>query len=237
MKGTFLNVATVTAGSLVGLAIGQLLPKGAESMALSSLGLICLGMGVKMFLQSKNILILAGAITIGGIIGLLLGIQPLFDNLANIVKQTLGGGSTFSEGLVTATVLFCVGPMTILGCIQDGLEGKSELLHLKSILDGVASIFLAATLGSGVLVSAVAVLLIQGGVTFFAEKLRSLKEDEELIAELSGAGGPIMLAIGLSLLSIKKLPNANFLPALLLAPTMVVLSRKWKVRASAKIEI
>lgn len=215
----------MTAGSIVGLIVGKLLPQGAESMALSGLGLISLGMGVKMFFQSKNVLILAGSVAIGGILGLLIGIQPALDTLSNLLKDRLGGGARFSEGFVTATVLFCVGPMTILGCIQDGLEGKSELLNLKSILDGVAAIFLAATLGYGVLVSAVAVLLIQGVITLFAEKLKSLKEDEDLIAELSGAGGPIMLSIGLSLLDIKKLPNANFLPALILAPILVLLSR------------
>ena len=119
--------------------------------------------------------------------------------------------------------------MTILGCIQDGLEGKSELLHLKSTMDGVAAIFLTATLGVGVLFSAAFVLIFQGALTLAARPLASLKNDESLLAELGGAGGPIMMAIGLSLLQIKKLPTANYLPALVLAPTLMVLSRKVKM--------
>jgi uncharacterized membrane protein YqgA involved in biofilm formation len=226
MKGTLLTVTTVVAGSLVGLAVGQLLPPGTQSMALSGLGLVTLGLGIKMFLGSRNIMILAGSVAIGGIIGLLCGIQNGLDFLANSLKQFLGGGQSFSEGFVTATVLYCVGPMTFLGCIQDGIEGKSELLKLKATLDGVASIFLAASLGYGVLVSAFSVLLIQGTITLFAAKLSWLKEDEEILAELTGAGGPIMLATGLSLLEIKKIPTANFLPALLISPAILTLSRK-----------
>ena len=226
MKGTILNTVTVAAGSVVGLLIGKFIPESAQQVALGGLGLVTMGLGMKMFLGSKNILIIAGSIALGGIIGLLLGIQVGLEHIADWVKQSVGGGGTFSEGFVASCVLFCIGPMTLLGCIQDGLEGKSELLSLKSTMDGVAAIFLAASLGVGVLFSAAFVLIFQGALTLAARPLSSLKNDQGLLAELEGTGGPIMLAIGLSLLSIKKLPTANYLPALVLAPMMVLLSRR-----------
>lgn len=226
MKGTLLNTATVTVGSLLGLAIGKFIPAEAQQIALSGLGLVTMGIGIKMFLGSKNVLIVAGSMAIGGVLGLLLHIQYGLDHLAEWVKASVGGGGTFSEGLVTACVLFCVGPMTILGCIQDGLEGKSELLALKSTMDGVASVFLAALFGPGVLFSALFILIVQGAITFAARPMSFLRTDTDLLVEFEGSGGPIMIAIGLSLLELKKIPTANYLPALVLAPAMVLLARK-----------
>ena len=226
MKGTLLNTGTILGGSLLGLLIGRAVPAAAQDIALSGLGLVSFGLGIKMFLGSKNLLVVAGAIAIGGILGLLLGLQAGLNSLADWVKVSVGGGGTFSEGLVAACVLFCVGPMTLLGCIQDGLEGKSELLALKSTMDGVASLFLAASLGIGVTFSALFVLVFQGAITLLARPLSGLREDKELLGELSGTGGVILLAIGLSLLDIKKLPTANFLPALALAPLLILLQRR-----------
>ena len=234
MKGTYLNTATVVAGSLLGLAIGKLIPDSAQQIALSGLGLVTLGIGLKMFLGSKNVLIVAASIALGGVIGLLLGIHVGLGQLADWVKHSVGGSGTFSEGFVAACVLFCIGPMTILGCIQDGLEGKSELLHLKSTMDGVAAVFFAASLGIGVLFSAGFVLVFQGLLTLAARPLAPLRNDSQLLAELEGTGGPIMMAIGLNLLKIKQLPTANYLPALVLAPLIVVISRKVKTALDAR---
>ena len=234
MKGTYLNTATVAVGSLIGWKLGEALPSSAQSIALSGLGLVTIGIGIKMLLGSKNILIVAASIALGGIIGLLLGIQFGIEHLAEWVKHSVGGSGTFSEGFVAACVLFCIGPMTLLGCIQDGLEGKSELLNLKSTMDGFAAFFLAASLGIGVFFSAAFVLVFQGILTLAARPLSSLKNDENILAELGGAGGPIMMAIGLSLLELKKLPTANYLPALALAPLFVFLSRKITALIEAK---
>ncbi len=226
MKGTYLNTVTVIAGSLIGLAIGKLIPESAQTIALDGLGLVTIGIGLKMFLGSKNVLIVAASIAISGVIGLLLGIHVGLAQLADWVKHSVGGSGTFSEGFVASCVLFCIGPMTILGCIQDGLEGKSELLHLKSTMDGVAAVFFAASLGIGVLFSAAFVLVFQGLLTLAAKPLAPLRNDEGLLAELSGTGGPIMMAIGLNLLKIKAIPTANYLPALALAPLIVIASRR-----------
>ncbi|MBI1333032.1 MAG: DUF554 family protein [Armatimonadetes bacterium] len=230
MRGTLLNTATVTVGSLIGLAIGKFIPADAQGIALNGLGLVVVGIGVKMFLGSKNTLIVAGSIALGGILGYLLHIQTGLDQLAIWVKTSVGGGGRFSEGLVAAVVLFCVGPMTILGCLQDGLEGKSELLALKSTMDGVAALFFTVAYGVGVLFSAAFVLIIQGALTLAAKPLSFLREDSELLAEFEGTGGPIMIAIALSLLDVKRLPTANYLPALLLAPLTVLAVRRLSSR-------
>ncbi|MEI7576801.1 MAG: DUF554 domain-containing protein [Armatimonadota bacterium] len=218
MKGTFVNTGTVVLGSALGLLVGRLLPTNAQDIALSGIGLVNLALGVKMFLPSKNLILVAACIAIGGILGMLIGVQASLESLSIWAKDVVGGRGRFSEGLLTASILFCVGPMTILGCIQDGLEGRSELLGLKSTLDGVAAFFLAASLGVGVLFSAVIVLLVQGTITLLASRLKWLRENEELLNEFTAVGGLMILSIGISLLGLKQLPTANYLPGLLLVP-------------------
>lgn len=213
-------------GSIIGLLLGKAIPGGAQTIALAGLGLVTLSLGIKLFFESKNILVVALAISLGGILGMALGLQDGITHLGDSIKAMLSAGSnninlaTFTEGFVAASVLFCVGPMTILGCLQDGIEGKSDLLSLKSTLDGVASIFLAATLGFGVLVSALVVLIFQGALTLVAKRLTWLSDDKSILAEFTGVGGVILVAIGFALLDIKRLPTANFLPALALAPLL-----------------
>lgn len=218
MKGTLINTGTVVVGSTLGLLVGQLLPSDAQDIALSGIGLVNLALGVKMFLPSKNLILVAACIALGGILGLMLGVQAGLESLSVWAKEFVGGKGRFSEGLLTASILFCVGPMTILGCIQDGLEGKSELLGLKSTLDGVAGFFLAASLGPGVLLSALIVIVFQGAITLLASRLKWLREDEELLNEFTAVGGLMILSIGISLLGLKQMPTANYLPGLLLVP-------------------
>jgi uncharacterized protein len=136
------------------------------------------------------------------------------------------GDPRFNEGLITTSILFCVGPMTLLGCIKDGLEGDTELLKLKSTLDGFGAFFFAAALGVGVLVTALVVLVFQGALTLAAKPLRFLAEDQEYVAEATAAGGIMMMATGLGLVEIRDLPVANYLPALALAPLLVWVARR-----------
>lgn len=232
-RGTLLNTATVIVGSLIGLAIRGWLDPAYQQIALGGIGLLTLGIGIKLFLGSKNILIVAMSIALGGMIGYALGITNGIGHFAEWAKGAFGGQhvGTFAEGLITTSILFCVGPMTLLGCMQDGLEGKIDLLALKSTMDGVSSIFFAAALGHGVLVSALVVLVVQGALTLGAQALRPVVDDEELLAEVSATGGVILLGIGLGLLDIKKLPTADYLPALALAPLFV-----WIWRRIAKLK-
>jgi len=228
MRGTLLNTATVAVGAGIGLALGKIIPEGLMEVALTGLGLVTLGLGMKTFFETKQLMLVAAAITIGGIVGRIMGIEAGLANLADQMKQAFGGAGRFQEGLITATVLFCVGPMTLLGCLQDALERKIELLAIKSLLDGVAAMFLAATLGVGVLASAILVFLIQAGLTLLAKPLKPIADDPEFIREASATGGLMLIATAFGLLNVKSLPTAAFLPALVLAPFAVWLSRKWK---------
>lgn len=226
MRGTLLNTGTVAIGATVGASAGNQIPEQYRDLVLSGLGLVTMGLGVKLFLESKNVLVVAAAIALGGILGMALGIQNGIESLAEWAKHTLGGEGRFVEAIVTPSILFCVGPTTLLGCLQDGLEKKIELLALKSTLDLFAAMFLAASLGWGVLLSAVVVLVFQGALTLAARPLKPLASDPELLAEVSGTGGIMMLAIGLGLLEIKHLPTADFLPAIFLAPLFVLVGRR-----------
>ncbi len=236
LRGTLLNTSTVIVGSLLGLAIGRFLPLELRAIVLSGLGLITIGMGIKLFLGSKNILIVAAALLLGGIIGTLLHLQGGIDAFGEWARQAFGGqgSATFTEGVVTASILFCVGPMTLMGCLQEAIEGKVELIAIKSTLDGFAAMFLTMSLGPGVLVSAGVILVLQGTLTLLGSRLKRFAENESFIAEASAVGGPILLAIGLGLLEIKKIPTANYLPALVLAPCFVWISQAVSARARAK---
>jgi len=225
LRGTLLNTATVAIGATVGALLGEQIPRDYQTLVLSGLGLVVLGIAAKLFLESKKVLVVAAAIALGGMLGMAIGIQSGINHFGEWAKTALGGEGRFAEGLVTASVLFCIGPTTLLGCIQDGLEKKIDLLALKSTLDLFAALFLAAAMGWGVLLSAVVVLVFQGALTLAAGFLRPLAHDKELLAEVSGTGGVMMLSIGLSLLEIKKLPTADFLPAIFLAPCLVVIGR------------
>lgn len=228
MRGTLLNTATVAIGATIGCAVGANIQPEYKQVALHGLGLVTAGIGVQMFLKVRNPLIAAFSVAVGGILGLALGIHGGIESLADWLKAHLsaGGSSTFSEGLITSFVLFCVGPMTLLGCIQDALEHKIDLLALKSTMDGIAAVFLAATSGFGVLVTAALLLVFQGAITLLARQLRPLASDEEALAELSGAGGAILMATGLGLLGLADLHTANYLPAIFLAPLLVFAARK-----------
>lgn len=227
VKGTLLNTATVAGGAAVGLLLGKALPTSYQQVAMSGIGLVTVGMGIKMFLQGRNPLIVALAVAAGGILGLAFGIQHGIEALAEWSKTQFGSSEgTFAQGMITSFVLFCVGPMTILGCMEDALEHKIDLLSLKSTLDGIGAIFLAATLGSGVLVTAVLVLIFQGALTLLARFLKPLVKDENALAELSATGGAILLATGIGLLGLKDMSTANYLPAIFLAPAFALLGPK-----------
>lgn len=217
-RGTLLNVATVVAGSFVGLAAGKTLPQEWSKLVVVGIGLFTMLLGLKMFLQVKNELVVLAGLVIGGLIGQALRIDAGLAQFAESVRQMVGQGGSFTEAIVTTSVLFCVGPMTLLGCIQDGLERKIELLAVKSLLDGVSSVFLAAALGWGVLVSAAVVLVVQGLLTLAARPMRPLANDADVMGAATATGGLMMLAIGLNLVGAVKIPAENFLPSLVVGP-------------------
>jgi len=202
---------------------------------MAGVGIVNIGLGLKMLFASKNILIVVGAIATGVIIGFSLGLQNGIESFGEWVKAAVGasGDRSFVDVFVGATLLFCVGPMTILGCIQDGLEGKIDLLAVKSVLDGFMAMFFATFSPAGIFATAVVVLVFQSLLTFAAAPLRPVTKDEELVSELNATGGVLLVAIGLGLLAIRKLPVADFLPALIIAPLLVLLVRRFTKKSTS----
>lgn len=236
VSGTLLNTATVLIGGTLGLIVGGRLPERLHSIIIGGVGLVTLLIGVQNGLTTQNVLILLGSILIGGIIGELLRLEARLDALGDFLQRKLAGNtqgaSTFSEGFVTSSIIFCVGPLTILGSIQNGISGDITFLALKSMLDGFTSFALTAALGWGVLMSAGTVLIFQSAISLAAAGLASgmPSRDNPYIIEMTAAGGLIIIGIGLKLLNIKDLRLANYLPALAAAPALV-----WLVNVLAPI--
>jgi uncharacterized membrane protein YqgA involved in biofilm formation len=226
--GTIVNVAAVLAGSIIGLLVGPRLPEPMRDTAYKGVGLVVLVLGIQQALASRNFAFPLAAILIGGLVGeavdIELRLEHLGDRLRRVVerRRTDGAESRFVEGFVSATLIFCVGPLTILGSISDGLGNGAQLLFIKAALDGTVSVVLASTLGIGVALSAAAVLVIQGIMTLGASSLHALLTDR-MIVETTSTGGILIVAIGLRLLEIARLRVGNLLPALVIAPVAVAI--------------
>jgi uncharacterized membrane protein YqgA involved in biofilm formation len=218
LLGTLVNTATVIVGSSIGLTIGPRLPARLKVTLMKSLGLATVVIGLNMALADRQCLLTAiGCLLLGGILGELLDIEQRLNRLGDWLKQRLRiGAGNFTEGFVTATLLYLTGAMTLVGSIRDGAVGDHSILFLKALLDGVASIALASSLGIGVLFSALSVLLVQGGITLLAAQLLFLSEPAVLNA-VNTTGGILILGIGINLLELGHVPVGNLLPALLCA--------------------
>ena len=214
MKGTLVNTAAVVLGSLIGMAVGSRLPEKVKQIVMNGLGLCTLLIGFKMAFKGEQILLIIGSLILGGIIGELLDIESWLERLGEKIKKRVKSDSgNFGVGVVTASLVFCVGPMTVVGSIEDGIRGDASILYAKSVLDGFASIAFASGLGIGVLFSAVTVLVYQGLLTLLGQKLSFLLSGH-VINELTATGGLMIVGIGLLLLDIKRVKVGNFLPAL-----------------------
>jgi len=231
MTGTFLNVVTIIVGGLIGLIFGARIPDKLKETVIAGMGLFTAAMGLQMFLKTENPLIVLGALLIGTLLGEWLRIEDGLQNLGKLLEQRFSkesddGSNKFVRGFLTASLLFCVGPMAILGSIQDGLKGDYNLLAVKSVLDGFASIAFASTLGVGVMFSTIIVFVYQGGISLLAAQLNALVTTT-MMNELTATGGVILTGLAISsLLEIKKIRVGNMLPGLLIAPLIVyVLSR------------
>lgn len=220
-------MSTILAGSVIGISIGSRLPERLRVTVLHGLGLVTLLVGMQMALETKNIMIVLGAILLGGLVGELVhlhdGLEWLGDRLQTTVARWAQGSrhETLGEGFVTASLIFCVGPMAILGSVQDGLTGDTKLLAVKSILDGFASIAFAASLGWGVSLSSLSIFAYQGSITILAGLLDRILT-APMITEMTATGGLIIVGISLKLLDVKSIRLASFLPALAVAPLLVV---------------
>src|SRR5712691_5011984 len=180
-------------------------------------------MGTKFAIDTSNLLYILGSILIGGILGSLAGVDRRLNALGDALQRRFarpGKTSTVSEAFVTASIVFCVGPLTFLGSIQNGLTGDASLLAIKSVLDGFTAIALAATLGWGVLLTIPLILVYQGGLAVGASLFSGLLSDLQL-REMSAVGGLLIVGVGLKLLSIRDVKVADFLPAIVVAPLLV----------------
>jgi len=224
VTGTLINVGAVLVGSAVGTTAGSRLPGGLQQRVLAGLGLITLVIGVDNALEWSHTdpLYVLGGVLVGGLVGEAIGIERRLERLGDRVQRAVSGGgqSRVSEGFVTASLLFCVGPLTVLGSIEDGLTGDYTQLATKSALDGFAAVALAATLGWGVALSAVSVLVVQGAITLGAGAFDDVLVGETLSA-LTSTGGILIIGISLKLMDLKDVKVGNFLPALLITPAIV----------------
>jgi hypothetical protein len=223
MIGTLVNFGAVIVGSTIGLIIHRNLPKRYVQLVFQIMGLFTLVLGFKMALEGQQLLVMIFSLVLGGLLGEILKIEDWINSMGDRLKRlTKSKNDSFSEGLITAFLLFCVGSMTILGAIEEGMGGKPELLLIKSLMDGISSIALTVAFGIGVLFSAIPLLLFQGGLTLLAAQAGEFI-DPVVITEVTAVGGVILIGLGMNLLEIKKIKVVNLLPAMLIVPLLMEL--------------
>jgi hypothetical protein len=238
MTGTLINIATILLGSIVGLFFGSRLAERVRETVVAGLGIFTAAIGIQMFLKTENAIIVLGSILVGGILGEWLQIEAHLSQVGSYLEKQVSkhtkeesqgdltneqsdSRARFIQGFLTASLLFCVGPMAILGSIQDGLTGDYQLLAIKAILDGFASLAFASTLGIGVIFSALTVFVFQGGISLLAFQAQAVITPA-MMNEMTAAGGLLLIGLAISsLLEIKPIRAGNFLPALALAPLFV----------------
>lgn len=228
MIGTLINALTVFIGGTLGTLLGNRFPTRMQETIFAALGLFTLFIGMSSAFATGNALIVLGSLIIGALIGEAIRLEERLERFGEWLRDLLvknqadGSGARFVEGFVTASLVFCVGPLTIQGAIEDGLVGDYTKLAIKSMMDGFAALAFATTLGPGVLASIIVILGFQGGISLLAGLGANVFTDP-MIAELTATGGVVLLSIGLRLLEIKQIRAANLLPALFVAPTAVAI--------------
>jgi uncharacterized protein len=224
--GTLFNVLTVIVGSLIGLLLQHVFTPNMQEIVFQAVGLGTVLIALKMMwrLPEGKMLIFLFALILGGLTGEIIGLDTFFENISNYVKSLIGNrDSSFSEGLITAFLLYCVGSMTIVGSIEEGISGKRDLLVVKSVLDGFSSIALASTYGVGVAFSVIPLFIFQGSLTVLAKKGKTFF-DPVTVDVISAIGGALIFGIAINLLKIGDIRVENLLPALVVGVVMVKVS-------------
>ena len=219
MLGTIVNAAAILLGGAIGLLLKKGSPARVNATVMSGVGLVVLYIGIDGALEGQNVLIAIIAIVVGGVLGALLNLNDRFEGLAHrierlIVKDDAATGA-FGEGFVTATLLFCIGAMAVVGSLQSGLAGNHEVLFAKSLIDGISAAMLASTLGAGVLLSALPVLLYQGAITLLAGVVSPFLSDA-VVAEMTCVGSLLIVAIALNLLRVTRIKVMDYVIAIFL---------------------
>ncbi len=218
-SGVLVNTLTVIIGGVVGLLLKKQIPEKLTSAVMTAIGLCTIAIGIGGIIKGENQLIMIISLVLGAIVGTLVDLDGKLTSLGDKLQKKKGGaqGSTFSQGFVTASLLFCVGAMTIVGSMNAGISGDNEMLYTKSLLDLISATMLSASLGIGVLCSAAFVLVFQGGLVALSMALGTFLSDFA-INELICAGSVMITALGLNLIGVTKIKVANLLPALIFVP-------------------
>ncbi len=215
MIGTIVNIIAIIVGGIIGLFLHKRLPQRFVNIFFQVIGLFTLFLGISMALKTTHVLHMIMALIIGAVIGEALQLQKRVEHLSGILKHKFSiGNDKFTEGLLTAFLLYCVGSLTILGAIEEGMTGVPKLLYIKSLMDGVSSIALASGLGVGVIFSVIPLFIFQGGLTLLASLFGNFIP-EMMIIEISAVGGILLVGMGITILKIKKINVLNMLPSLL----------------------
>ena len=223
MTGTIVNTGAVVAGGLIGLAAGRRIPERIKTILMQTLGISTLLIGMQMALSGRQVIPIVGSLLLGALTGEMLRIEDGLGKIGHwLKKRSRSDSSSFVEGFVTASLLYCTGAMVIVGAIQDGTTGNATTLYIKSILDGVSSIAFASTLGIGVLFSAISVFLLQGSITLLASKLAFLQQPA-ILGAIESTGGLLIVAIGINLLNMARIRIGNLLPALAYAVLFAII--------------
>jgi len=228
MTGTLVNTGAIILGSAIGLAIHSRLSPKIVNIVFQGIGLITITIGISMSLKTENLILAVVSIVIGSVIGQLIDLDKYIRRLSDYLqtknkkasRQNNTGQSKFTEGFVTASMLFCVGSMAILGAIEDGMGNEPNLLLTKSVMDGICSIALASSFGICIMFSSVPVLIYQGSLTLFAAFIMRYM-NEYMAANMTGVGGILLIGLGITILKIKEINVTNMLPALVI---IVILS-------------
>ena len=223
--GTLINTATVLVGGSVGIAMGNKIPDRVRIIVVQVIGMLTLGLGLSDLLKTHNMVFPLLGMVFGAVIGEVLRIEDRLEGLGEVIRKRFAkrqDPGPFISGFVTASLLFCIGPLTILGAIQDASGATPQLYIIKGTLDGFMSVIFGAIHGVGVLFSAVSVFIVQGTLTLFGTSLDSLLNDRMRV-ELFATGGLAVMAIGLNLLEIKKIRLGSLLPGLIITPILVKL--------------
>jgi uncharacterized membrane protein YqgA involved in biofilm formation len=217
LLGTIINAAAIGTGSLVGTLLKKGLPERISRTVLQGISLAVVLIGVQMALQTKNPLIVIGSLALGGLAGAALRLEDRLEALGKRVESRFSAGEKgFARAFVTSSLVFCVGAMAIMGALEDGLTGNHRTLIAKSLIDGIASVIFASTMGIGVLFSAVPVFLYQGGITLAARAVNPYLSPG-VVAEITSTGGLLIVAIGLNLLGAARIRVADLLPGVFAA--------------------
>lgn len=235
MLGTWINVIAIIIGGSLGLFLGSRLPDRVKNTVIAGMGLFVIAIGVKMFLETTNSIIPLGGLLIGALLGEWWKIEEGFSNLGAWLERRFlrqnqeGGQEKFLRGFLAASILFCSGPMAILGSIQGGLYSDHQMLIIKSILDGFIALSFASTLGVGVSFSALPVLAYQGVITMLAVQLKPLTTGV-MLSEMTAVGGLVLMAVGVSgVLNLAKIRVGSFIPALFTTPLLVYILQLLRV--------